>query len=82
MYKITLQQWNERYFVRPRSARTLYHYIQNGLIYPAPVKKGREYEIDNNAILLDKNSIENTGALMKRIQDGRKTQKGKYRATT
>lgn len=81
MKKLSLQEWSSIYFRRPRSDRTLYLYIKGGKIYPAPIKVGREYEVEPYAILLDKNSISDSSTLMERI-NGQKEKSRKQRFAT
>lgn len=81
MARITLTEWNLQYFAKPRRPRTLYLYIQNGKIFPAPIKVGRDYEVEESAILLDGNSISNTSVLMERI-NGKKAEQRKRGAAT
>lgn len=73
MKKITLSKWNNEYFARPRTPRTLYQYVKDGKIFPAPVKVGREYEVEPTAILIDNECITDTNSLMERI-NGQKTE--------
>lgn len=75
--RVTLKEWNKKYFARPRSARQLSRYIQDGKIYPAPVKIGREYEVDSEAILLNKEAINNPNTLMRRINEQKERSKNK-----
>lgn len=76
--KLTLIDWNKNYFARPRSRRMLSRYIRDGKIFPAPVKVGREYEVEDSAILLTTETVSNTSMLMRRIneQKARREHKG------
>lgn len=73
--RITLSEWNKIYFARPRTRRMLSIYIKEGKIFPAPIKVGREYEVDSNAILLDKELINNPMLLKERINEQAKRRK-------
>lgn len=75
MKRLTLDEWNNNFFARPRSRRSLYRYIKEGKIFPAPIKVGRDYEIESTAILLDNNAIKNSQSLMERI-NGQKSRGG------
>lgn len=76
--KLTLSDWNKSYFARPRSRRMLSRYIRDGKIFPTPVKVGREYEVEDSAILLTTETVSNTSMLVRRIneQKARREHKG------
>lgn len=73
--KLTLSDWNKNYFARPRSRRMLSRYIKAGKIFPTPVKVGREYEVEESAILLTNEIVSNTGTLMRRINEQKERRK-------
>lgn len=75
--RVTLSEWNKKYFARPRSARQLSRYIQDGKIFPAPIKVGREYEVDSEAILLNNETVRNPNTLMRRINEQKERSKNK-----
>lgn len=72
--KLTLQQWNERTFARPRTRDTIYRMIAKGLIYPAPTKIGKEYEFDESAKCIDPTKPYKPNSLLTRINNNGKTQ--------
>lgn len=80
MKRITLLEWNNRYFAKPKTPRTLYRYISEGRLYPAPEKVGREYELEPWTILTNDKMVREPQYLMERI-NGQK-QKCKEQGTT
>ncbi|EBW7999810.1 excisionase [Salmonella enterica subsp. enterica serovar Mgulani] len=50
--QLTLKEWNSR-LPRPRSEETVRRWVREGKIYPAPVKDGREYLFDENAVRIN-----------------------------
>ncbi len=63
---LTLKEWNSR-LPRPRSEETVRRWIRKGIIYPAPVKDGREYLFNENAVRIN---MQKTGTtLLARIQN-------------
>ncbi|ENO7353627.1 excisionase [Morganella morganii] len=80
MKRVTLSDWNNSYFAKPKSKRTLYRYISEGRLYPAPEKVGRDYEIEAWAILMDDVCMKNTRLLMEKI-NGQKQKCEKQRAS-
>lgn len=76
--RITLSEWNKIYFdEKPRGSRQLYRYIQDGKIYPAPIKVGRGYLLESYAILLDQEAVSNPNTLMRRINEQKERSKDK-----
>ncbi|MFM0263279.1 excisionase [Paraburkholderia sediminicola] len=55
--KIRLDVWLERNFDPPPAIRTARLWINAGKIYPAPVKVGRSYYVEQNATFQDRNAI-------------------------
>ena len=51
--KIRLDVWLERNFDPPPAIRTARLWINAGKIYPAPVKLGRAYYVEQNATFQD-----------------------------
>jgi len=51
--KIRLDKWLEKEFDPPPKIRTARLWIKAGKIYPAPVKVGRSYYVDENAVFAD-----------------------------
>ena len=67
MKRISLSDWNNLYFAKPKSKRSLYRYIRDGRLYPAPEKVGRDYEIEPWAILINENIIKEPRMLMEKL---------------
>ncbi|MFB0770327.1 excisionase [Proteus cibi] len=67
MKRITLLEWNNRYFAKPKTLRTLYRYISEGRLYPTPEKVGGSYEIEPWAILTNDKLVKDPQSLMERI---------------
>jgi hypothetical protein len=53
--KIRLDAWLEREFDPPPHIVTARNWIQQGKIWPAPVKVGRAYYVEENATFQDAN---------------------------
>lgn len=53
MMKIRLSDWLEREFSPAPAMRTARRWIKQGKIYPAPVKIGKAYYVEKNAIFQD-----------------------------
>lgn len=51
--RITLQAWGAAQFDPPPSDWTLRKMARDGLIYPAPMKLGRTYYVDQSARVVD-----------------------------
>lgn len=51
--KISLEKWAERNFDPPPAIRTARLWIKAGKIYPPPVKVGRAYYVEQNAVFQD-----------------------------
>ncbi|AZS49967.1 excisionase [Entomomonas moraniae] len=73
--RVTFSEWNKNYFARPRTRQMSSNYIKEGKIFSAPIKVGREYEVDSNAILLDKELINNPMRLKERMNEQTKSRK-------
>ncbi|HCT6317996.1 TPA: excisionase [Proteus mirabilis] len=67
MKRITLSEWNNKYFANPRSQRQLSRYIKEGRLYPAPKKVGREYELEPWTILTNDKMVREPQYLMEKI---------------
>lgn len=52
--KIRLDEWLKREFDPPPAIRTARLWINAGKIYPAPVKVGRSYYVEQNATFQDR----------------------------
>lgn len=44
--RLGLAEWAKRNFNPPPAERTLYHWVKEGRIVPAPIKVGRAYYVD------------------------------------
>jgi hypothetical protein len=53
--KIRLDEWLKREFDPPPAIRTARLWINAGKIYPAPVKVGRSYYVEQGAVFQDGN---------------------------
>ncbi|VVD29967.1 excisionase [Paraburkholderia dioscoreae] len=51
--KIRLDKWLEKEFDPPPKIRTARLWIKAGKIYPVPVKVGRSYYVEENAVFAD-----------------------------
>jgi predicted site-specific integrase-resolvase len=51
--KIRLDEWLKRNFDPPPAIRTARLWINAGKIYPPPVKVGRSYYVEQNAVFQD-----------------------------
>lgn len=51
--RVTLDDWNEQYFAKPRTRKSLYNYIREGKIQPPPIKVGRSYEVEKDAVFVN-----------------------------
>ncbi len=74
MAYITLSEWN-RWQPCPRCMETVRRLIRNGMIFPAPIRDGREYLIEENAYKLTQNKNLRSSsylhpALLSRIRHG------------
>lgn len=67
MKRITLAEWNNSYFVKPRSTRQLYRYIKDSRLYPAPEKVGRDYEVEPCTVLINEKMIREPKLLMEKL---------------
>ncbi|MBO8262627.1 excisionase [Proteus mirabilis] len=67
MKRITLSEWNNKYFAKPRSPRQLSRYIKEGKLYPAPEKVGREYELEPWTVLTNDKMVREPQYLMEKI---------------
>ena len=67
---LTLPEWNARQ-PRPRSHETVRRWVRECRIYPPPMKYGREYLFEENAVKVDSGGIP-SGNLLKRITNGKK----------
>ncbi|QZN96343.1 excisionase [Symbiopectobacterium purcellii] len=54
MAYITLSEWNRRQ-TRPRCMETVRRLVRSGMIFPAPIRDGREYLVEENACKLTQN---------------------------
>ncbi|MGG2142005.1 excisionase [Symbiopectobacterium sp. RP] len=54
MAYITLSEWNRRE-PRPRCMETVRRLFRSGMIFPAPIRDGHEYLVDENACKLTQN---------------------------
>lgn len=54
--KIRLDEWLRRNFDPPPAIRTARLWIKDGKIYPAPVKAGRAYYVEEGAVF--RNGVE------------------------
>ncbi|RXK32663.1 hypothetical protein BBD39_11350 [Arsenophonus endosymbiont of Bemisia tabaci Asia II 3] len=69
---ITLAEWNARRD-RPRRMDTVRGWVRNGLIQPPPIKDGREYLVEENAIKVNSlNEISHQSMLLQRISHDQK----------
>lgn len=74
--KLTLNEWNKYYFQnQARSTKQLSRYVREGKIYPAPIKVGRAYEVEPNAIFLTKELIQNPRLMAEKIHEQTKRRK-------
>jgi hypothetical protein len=55
--KIRLDEWLKREFDPPPAIRTARLWINAGKIYPAPVKVGRSYYVEQNAVFQDGKTV-------------------------
>jgi hypothetical protein len=63
---VTLEEWAERIFGAAKPHRnTLYNWRQYGWIVPAPIKIGRRYFVEPNAVYADLD-----GEMARRIGNG------------
>ncbi len=74
MAYITLSEWNRRQ-PRPRFMETVRRLVRSGMIFPAPIRDGREYLVDENACKLTQNKNLSSStylhpALLSRIKHG------------
>ncbi|MBG6240317.1 MAG: excisionase [Candidatus Symbiopectobacterium sp. Clec_Harlan] len=74
MAYITLSEWNRRQ-PRPRCMETVRRLVRSGMIFPAPIRDGREYLVEENACKLTQNkNLRSSGylhpALLSRIRHG------------
>jgi len=51
--KVRLDEWLKREFDPPPAIRTARLWINAGKIYPPPVKVGRSYYVEQNAVFQD-----------------------------
>ncbi|MGC2944197.1 excisionase [Burkholderia ambifaria] len=51
--KLRLDEWLKREFFPPPAIRTARGWIKEGKIYPPPVKVGRAYYVEENAVFAD-----------------------------
>lgn len=65
---LTLAEWNARQ-PRPKSAETVRRWVRECRIVPAPVKDGREYLFEENAVKINPAQMQTSG-LLKRIRNG------------
>jgi predicted site-specific integrase-resolvase len=64
---ITLEEWAERMFGKDRIGQsTLYKWRRDGWIVPSPIKVGRQYFVEPNAVYADEQ-----GEMAKRFGNGR-----------
>ncbi|MCW5141098.1 excisionase [Burkholderia cenocepacia] len=51
--KLSLDKWIEREFDPAPTIRTARSWVKNRKIYPQPIKVGRTYYVDENAVFQD-----------------------------
>lgn len=51
--KVLLDDWTKRNFDPPPAIRTVRQWIKEHKIYPAPIKVGRSYYVDQDAMFRD-----------------------------